>query len=167
MSELMTIYAEFWPHYLREHRRPGSRALHYFGSVCGVASLVAAVLVSPWFLLVGPFVGYGPAWIGHFVVEKNKPATFGHPLWSLVSDYRMFGVALIGRLQPELDRAQLVPQSERELTDTVRSLARGPGRAGVRPLNPGPSPARGEESKAADSPLFATLVPRCARSRRG
>jgi hypothetical protein len=119
VSEPIQTYAEFWPYYLREHSRAGSRALHYLGSVCGLAALVAAVLVSPWFLLVGLVVGYGPAWIGHFVVEKNRPATFGHPLWSLISDYRMFGLAIIGRLGPELQRASGVA------TFGVRSPASG------------------------------------------
>jgi hypothetical protein len=118
MSERMTTYAEFWSYYLREHGHPGSRALHYLGSVCGLASLAAAVLVSPWFLLVGLVVGYGPAWIGHFVVEKNKPATFGHPFWSLISDYRMFGLALVGRLRPELKRAKLGPEISQQLTNS-------------------------------------------------
>jgi len=105
MNQPLETYEQFWPYYLREHSRPGCRALHYFGTVCGMAAVVLAVIVSPWFLLVALAVGYGPAWIGHFVVEKNKPATFGHPLWSLVSDYRMFGLALIGRLRPELQQA--------------------------------------------------------------
>jgi hypothetical protein len=108
--ERIQTYAEFWPYYLRAHSHPGSRALHYLGSICGLASLAAAVLVSPWFLLVGLVVGYGPAWIGQFVVEKNKPATFGHPFWSLISDYRMFGLALVSRLRPELNRAKAAPK---------------------------------------------------------
>ena len=115
MTERIQTYAEFWPYYLREHSRAGSRALHYVGSVCGIAALVAAVFVSPWFLLIGLVVGYGPAWIGHFVIEKNRPATFGHPLWSLISDYRMFGLALIGRLGPELKRATLSEGSAGEV----------------------------------------------------
>jgi hypothetical protein len=119
MSERITTYAEFWPYYLRAHSQPGSRALHYLGSICGIASLVAAVVVSPWLLLIGLVVGYGPAWIGHFVIEKNKPATFGHPFWSLISDYRMFGLALVGRLGPELTRATLAREGPRQLTNAT------------------------------------------------
>jgi hypothetical protein len=70
-----------------------------------MGAIVAGVLLSPWWLLVAPVVGYGPAWIGHFGIEKNKPATFGYPFWSLISDYRMFGLAVVGRLAPEIQRA--------------------------------------------------------------
>lgn len=105
MAQRIQTYAEFWPYYLREHSQPGCRKLHYIGTVCAVVALAAAIFVSPWWLLAIPLVGYGPAWIGHFVIEKNKPATFGYPLWSLVSDYRMFGLAVTGRLGSEIDRA--------------------------------------------------------------
>ena len=105
MNQRIQKYDEFWLYYLREHSRPASRALHYLGTVCSLGAVAAGVFVSPWCLLAAPVVGYGPAWIGHFVIEKNKPATFGYPLWSLVSDYKMFGLAIIGRLEPELQRA--------------------------------------------------------------
>jgi len=106
VTQSLQTYAEFWPYYLRAHSQPGSRALHYVGTICSFAAVVAAIVVSPWWLLAAPLVGYGPAWIGHFVIEKNRPATFGHPFWSLISDYRMFALALIGRLGAELERAQ-------------------------------------------------------------
>ena len=89
--------------------RPACRAMHYLGTTCAMAAVVAGVFVSPWWLLAVLVVGYGPAWIGHFVIEKNKPATFGYPLWSLISDYKMFGLAIAGRLGSELDRAMHQP----------------------------------------------------------
>ncbi len=104
-TERITTFSEFWLYYLREHSRPACRALHYAGTACSFGAIAAAIFVSPWWLLAVPVVGYGPAWIGHFVIEKNKPATFGYPLWSLISDYRMIGLAAIGRLGPELQRA--------------------------------------------------------------
>jgi hypothetical protein len=106
-TERITTFSEFWRYYLREHSRPACRALHYAGTVCSFGAIAAAIFISPWWLFAVPVVGYGPAWIGHFVIEKNKPATFGYPLWSLISDYRMVGLAAIGRLRPELDRASL------------------------------------------------------------
>jgi hypothetical protein len=106
MAQRIQKYDEFWLYYLREHSKPASRALHYVGTVCSMGAIVAVVLVSPWWLLAAPVLGYGPAWIGHFGIEKNKPATFGYPFWSLISDYRMFGLAVVGRLAPELERAR-------------------------------------------------------------
>jgi len=100
-------YAEFWPHYLQAHRRKGTRALHYVGSLCAVALLVAAVLRMDWrFAIVAVVFGYGCAWVGHVAIERNRPATFGHPVWSLVSDYRILGLWLTARLQRHLARAE-------------------------------------------------------------
>ena len=58
----------------------------------------SAVTRNPWWLLLCPVLGYGFAWIGHFVVERNRPATFTYPLWSLRGDYKMYGQMLRGRL---------------------------------------------------------------------
>jgi len=87
-------FAEFWPYYLREHRQPGTRALHLVGSTLALLLLIGAAVA-----------GYGFAWIGHFLVERNRPATFRYPLWSLAADWKMWGLALSGRLTPELRRA--------------------------------------------------------------
>lgn len=98
-------FADFWPYYLGEHRRPVCRAWHYLGTT---ASLVALAIVAvsghwQWIWLV-LLAGYGPAWIGHFVFEKNRPATFKYPLWSLMADYKMYFMAITGQLRKELDR---------------------------------------------------------------
>lgn len=98
-------FSEFWPEYLGEHSRPATRALHLTGSALGLAFLVSAVARRrPADVLYGFAAGYGLAWIGHFFVEKNRPATFRHPLWSFMGDWKMFGLALQGRLGEELDR---------------------------------------------------------------
>jgi hypothetical protein len=99
-------YAEFWLIYLRAHRRPATRGLHYAGTTLGLACLGLAVAWAWWWVLVAPLVGYAFAWTGHFAVEGNRPATFGHPLWSLLSDFRMLGLWASGRLAPHLRRAE-------------------------------------------------------------
>ena len=99
-------YAEFWPYYLSEHAKPETRVLHYFGTGLGIALALAALLLWDWTLIPAALVsGYLFAWIGHFFVEKNRPATFTYPLWSLVSDFRMLGFWLAGKLDAELERA--------------------------------------------------------------
>jgi hypothetical protein len=99
-------YAEFWLVYLCAHRRPGTRLLHYVGTSAGVVLLIAAIItVQWWFAAAAVLVGYGLAWTGHVAIEGNRPATFGHPLWSLVSDLRMLALWASGRLTPHLVRA--------------------------------------------------------------
>jgi hypothetical protein len=100
-----TSYRDFWPLYLAEHSRPATRALHLFGTALSLALLAAAAALGDWRLVPAALVaGYAFAWIGHAFVERNRPATFTHPLWSLVSDFRMFGLWLAGRLGAELKR---------------------------------------------------------------
>ena len=72
----------------------------------GESALAAAVLVSPWWALAMPLLGYGPAWIGHFGFERNRPATFKYPLWSLRGDFRMYRLMWLGRMGPEVERAR-------------------------------------------------------------
>ena len=99
-------FADFWPYYLREHSRPATRALHYIGTSLVVALAAYAILTGRWLLFLAiPVAGYFFAWAGHFGIEKNRPATFTYPLWSLAADFKMWWLWLTGRLGPELDRA--------------------------------------------------------------
>jgi hypothetical protein len=98
-------FEEFWPFYVGEHKDPLNRALHYAGTTMAIGTVAAAALtVNPAWLLLTPVVGYGPAWIGHFVIEGNRPATFKHPLWSLRGDFRMLSLALKGKMADEVER---------------------------------------------------------------
>jgi len=99
-------YAEFWRRYLDAHRDPRTRALHYLGTLLGMAALVIAGITRDWrWLIAAPVAGYALAWLGHLVFEHNRPETFGHPLWSLSSDWRMLALFVSGRLRVELRRA--------------------------------------------------------------
>jgi hypothetical protein len=101
-------YAEFWRRYLLAHADPRTRLLHYLGTALAAAALVVALVARDcrW-LVAAPILGYALAWLGHLVFERNRPETFGHPAWSLISDLRMLTLFASGRLGPELRRAGL------------------------------------------------------------
>ena len=100
-----TSFAEFWPFYLGEHLDPLNRALHVGGTAGGLLVAAASVATGWWWgLLVAAVLGYGLAWIGHFFVERNRPASFGNPLWSLRADLRLLRLTLTGRMRKEAER---------------------------------------------------------------
>ena len=95
-----TSFAEFYPYYLQEHSNATCRRLHYVGSLLVLGILAYALLTQQWlWLLAMPLAGYGFAWVGHFVFEKNRPATFQYPLYSLLGDWVMLKDAFTGRIK--------------------------------------------------------------------
>ncbi len=95
-------FADFWPHYVRAHSRSRTRILHAIGSLLALTCIALAIFISPWFLLAAPVIGYSFAWYGHFFVEHNKPATFGHPFYSLAADYVMVWKMMTGTMGAEV-----------------------------------------------------------------
>jgi hypothetical protein len=92
-------FAEFYPFYLSEHRHPVSRVLHYAGTWGSVLCLaVCIVTAEPWWLLGSVLSGYSFAWLGHFRFERNRPATFRYPFYSLAGDFRMWWELNLGKL---------------------------------------------------------------------
>jgi hypothetical protein len=108
-------YAAFWHLYLRAHAQPATRITHFAGSILALAALFLGLLVDWRWLIAAPVIGYGFAWASHAGIEGNRPATFGHPLWSLFSDFRMLFLWLGGRLEPHL-RAAGVGEAGRRAT---------------------------------------------------
>ena len=105
MSERFGSFQEFWPHYLREHRRPATRAVHIIGTWIAAIALVFGLLTGPWWLmLLAPLIGYGCAWLSHLLIEHNRPATFTYPAWSLRGDLQLAWLAATGRLEVEIRR---------------------------------------------------------------
>ena len=89
---------EFYPFYLSEHQNTTSRVLHFIGTALVIISLIGGILFHDLrFLIAIPFLGYGFAWVGHFFFEKNKPATFQYPGYSLASDFMLFWDLLNGK----------------------------------------------------------------------
>ncbi len=100
-------FEEFWPFYVGEHRSTLNRGLHYLGTGLGYSlAVAAAVLAKPILVPLALVCGYGPAWVGHFVVEKNRPATFKYPGWSFRGDARMLRYFHTGRMGAEYARLE-------------------------------------------------------------
>ena len=100
-------YSEFWDFYVREHSKPLTRALHLVGTTLGLTLLIYFIATGRWYFFpVFLIVGYAFAWFAHFVVEKNRPATFKYPMWSFISDFKMIGYILTGRMRGEVERVR-------------------------------------------------------------
>ena len=92
-------FSDFYPYYLREHQNRTNRRLHFFGTSLALVLLAVNLATANWLLLVAvPLAGYGPAWVGHFYFERNRPATFYYPFYSLIGDFRMYADIWAGRI---------------------------------------------------------------------
>ena len=99
MTERISSFAEFYPFYLTQHADRICRRTHFIGSSLALASLARFVISgNPWWILAALVMGYGGAWIGHFVFEKNRPASFAQPLFSFRADWVMYWQMLTGKL---------------------------------------------------------------------
>lgn len=108
MSKTFKTFKEFWPFYLGEHAAPANRWLHFTGTSLALVQIIYALATQRfWFLLTALLTGYGFAWIGHFLLEKNRPATFTYPLFSFLGDWKMWALMLTGGLQNELEKSGL------------------------------------------------------------
>lgn len=106
MTPKFDSFEAFFPYYLAEHSLPVCRALHYIGTTLGTAVLLYALYSQQWWmLLLFPLCGYGFAWTGHYVFEKNRPATFTYPAWSFLGDYKMISLWMTGRIGPAMEEA--------------------------------------------------------------
>lgn len=95
-----STFREFYPFYLCQHRNRACRRLHFIGTSCVVLLFALAIgLLNPWLLMLVLPVGYGFAWVGHLAFEKNKPATFGYPVYSLVADWVLWWEIATGKLR--------------------------------------------------------------------
>jgi len=98
----MKSFAEFWPYYVAEHSRAETRLLHAAGTITSTTLAVALIASGRWrWLPAALATGYAAAWVSHFFIEHNRPATFKHPLWSFAADYKMVALMLTGRMKKE------------------------------------------------------------------
>lgn len=97
-------FDEFWPFYVGEHSLKLTRIFHFFGTLSALMLVILSFRVSGYLLLAVPVAGYGFAWFSHFFIERNKPATFTHPAWSLIADCKMFLLMCRGKMDQEVKR---------------------------------------------------------------
>jgi hypothetical protein len=122
-------FEQFWPYYLHEHSHPRTRALHFAGTTSAILMTLSWIATGyETFLVLAVLGGYGFAWFSHFVVEMNRPATFGNPVWSLRADFRMYWKWLTGSLDEEFRRAGI--RDRRAYSRTSKMAPRSLARAG-------------------------------------
>src|SRR5215213_8645140 len=111
MADHFKSFKEFWPYYLNEHSKKSTRNIHVAGTGAAIVLLGAAVVTGQWWLPAAAVAaGYGSAWTAHAFIEKNKPATFKYPLWSLRGDFKMLGHFVTGTLKNEVEKHVRKPE---------------------------------------------------------
>ena len=117
-------YEEFWPYYVSQHLHPATRAIHVGATSAAVVVGGAGIVsLNPLLAAAAPVIGYGPAWASHFLIEKNKPASFGHPFWSFRADLRQVRKFFVGRLEAdvqEVRKALRLRPGQRTLADAAK-----------------------------------------------
>jgi hypothetical protein len=109
MEKQFQTFKEFWPFYLGEHSAPANRWLHFIGTSLALLQIIYALATRRfWLLLTALVTGYAFAWIGHFFLEKNRPATFTYPWFSFMGDWKMWALMMAGRLNSEMKKLGLV-----------------------------------------------------------
>ena len=108
MSTRYTSFTEFWPFYLGEHSKAATRRWHFIGTASLLPLFILSLSYNIYLLLLLPISGYGFAWYSHYFVEKNRPATFIYPLWSLLGDFKMFGLMCLGKMDAEIMRCEKI-----------------------------------------------------------
>lgn len=107
----ITSFRDFWPYYLGEHAQAATRRIHVAGTILATVSLVTAVVTGAAGLaILALALGYGPAWLAHALIERNRPATFRFPLWSFAADLKMTALFLSGGLEKDLVRHGISPR---------------------------------------------------------
>jgi hypothetical protein len=105
MEKRFQTFAEFWPFYLGEHSESANRWLHFIGTSLALAQILYGLATQRfWLLLTALVTGYAFAWIGHFFLEKNRPATFTYPWFSFMGDWKMWALMMTGRLGNEMKK---------------------------------------------------------------
>lgn len=104
MSTRFESFTEFWPFYVCEHSKAETRVFHFIGTLTIIPLLLSAIFLNLYLLLLIPISAYGFAWFSHFFIEKNRPATFTYPLWSLLGDFLMFWFMCQGKMKVEVNR---------------------------------------------------------------
>jgi len=108
-DKVYTTFWDFYPYYLTEHARPLNRALHFVGTTLVIACFIAAIVLGkPLLFIAVPLAGYGFAWVGHFIFEKNRPATFKYPFYSLGSDFVMYYHTITGQVNRKVEEAHKI-----------------------------------------------------------
>jgi hypothetical protein len=123
-QERIKSFEEFWPFYVKQHSKKATRTLHFIGTTAALGCVAwGLVLRRPWIMALAPVAGYGPAWFSHFFIEKNKPATFTYPAWSLYADFIMWSKTIQGTMDAEVEHIMERDEKEREGPNGTRQVA--------------------------------------------